>query len=73
LPGHYVPQLSEKIFDGNKAGHRENYINFKGFMVGNALMDDDTDQAGMIEYSWDHASSPTACTTTPRRAATSAW
>jgi serine carboxypeptidase-like clade II len=24
-------------------------------MVGNALMDDDTDQAGMIEYSWDHA------------------
>jgi serine carboxypeptidase-like clade II len=53
--GHYVPQLSEKIFDGNKAGHKENYINFKGFMIGNALMDDETDQTGMIEYAWDHA------------------
>ncbi|TVU29087.1 hypothetical protein EJB05_20631 [Eragrostis curvula] len=53
--GHYVPQLSEKIFDGNKAGPKENYINFKGFMVGNALMDDETDQTGMIDYAWDHA------------------
>ncbi|CAM0945120.1 unnamed protein product [Alopecurus aequalis] len=53
--GHYVPQLSEKIFDGNKQGPKENYINFKGFMIGNALMDDETDQAGMIEYAWDHA------------------
>lgn len=24
-------------------------------MVGNALMDDETDQAGMIDYAWDHA------------------
>uniref|UniRef100_J3LF33 Carboxypeptidase n=2 Tax=Oryza brachyantha TaxID=4533 RepID=J3LF33_ORYBR len=53
--GHYVPQLSEKIFDGNKQGPKENYINFKGFMIGNALMDDETDQTGMIEYAWDHA------------------
>lgn len=53
--GHYVPQLSEKIFDGNKQGPKENYINFKGFMIGNALMDDETDQTGMIDYAWDHA------------------
>lgn len=53
--GHYVPQLSEKIFDGNRAGPRESYINFKGLMVGNALMDDETDQTGMIDYAWDHA------------------
>ncbi|KAM0922244.1 hypothetical protein ACQ4PT_006294 [Festuca glaucescens] len=53
--GHYVPQLSEKIFDGNKQGPKENHINFKGFMIGNALMDDETDQMGMIEYAWDHA------------------
>ncbi|PNT69112.1 hypothetical protein BRADI_3g49590v3 [Brachypodium distachyon] len=53
--GHYVPQLSEKIFDGNMQGPRENYINFKGFMIGNALMDDETDQTGMVQYAWDHA------------------
>ncbi|CAL5007793.1 unnamed protein product [Urochloa decumbens] len=53
--GHYVPQLSEKILDGNKAGPKERYINLKGLMVGNALMDDETDQTGMIDYAWDHA------------------
>ncbi|EMS66545.1 Serine carboxypeptidase-like 34 [Triticum urartu] len=53
--GHYVPQLSEKIFDGNKHGPKENRINFKGIMIGNALMDDETDQAGMVQYAWDHA------------------
>lgn len=52
--GHYVPQLAEKIFDANKEA-KENYINLKGFMIGNALMDDDTDQKGMIDYAWDHA------------------
>lgn len=53
--GHYVPQLSEKIFDGNKQGPKENYINFKGFMIGNAMMDYETDWTGMIDYAWDHA------------------
>ncbi|XP_073001159.1 serine carboxypeptidase-like 34 isoform X1 [Typha latifolia] len=53
--GHYAPQLSEKIFDANKQVAKENYINLMGFMIGNALMDDDTDQTGMIEYAWDHA------------------
>ncbi|KAH0462893.1 hypothetical protein IEQ34_007475 [Dendrobium chrysotoxum] len=52
--GHYVPQLAEKIFDANEES-KENYINFKGFMIGNALMDDETDQTGMIDYAWDHA------------------
>ncbi|CAO2168331.1 unnamed protein product [Urochloa humidicola] len=52
--GHYVPQLSEKILDGNKAGPKERYINLKGLMIGNALMDDETDQTGMIDYAWDH-------------------
>lgn len=53
--GHYVPQLSEKIFDGNRAGPKESHVNLKGLMVGNALMDDETDQTGMIDYAWDHA------------------
>ncbi|XP_061362709.1 serine carboxypeptidase-like 34 [Gastrolobium bilobum] len=53
--GHYVPQLSELIFDNNHNPAKEDYINFKGFMIGNALMDDETDQKGMIDYAWDHA------------------
>ncbi|POO03566.1 Serine carboxypeptidase-like [Trema orientale] len=53
--GHYVPQLSEVIFDRNKRVPKRNYINLKGFMIGNALLDDDTDQTGMIDYAWDHA------------------
>ncbi|WOK98884.1 putative sphingolipid transporter [Canna indica] len=53
--GHYVPQLSEKIFDKNQKASKEEYINFKGFMIGNALMDDETDQNGMVDYAWDHA------------------
>ncbi|XP_059278274.1 serine carboxypeptidase-like 34 [Lycium ferocissimum] len=53
--GHYVPQLAEQIFDNNKKVKKEDHINFKGFMIGNALMDDETDQKGMIDYAWDHA------------------
>ncbi|XP_049364516.1 serine carboxypeptidase-like 34 [Solanum verrucosum] len=53
--GHYVPQLAEQIFDNNKKLKKEDRINFKGFMIGNALMDDETDQKGMIDYAWDHA------------------
>ncbi|XP_061362710.1 serine carboxypeptidase-like 34 [Gastrolobium bilobum] len=52
--GHYVPQLSELIFDNNHNPAKEDYINFKGFMIGNAQMDDETDQKGMIDYAWDH-------------------
>ncbi|KAI7993658.1 Serine carboxypeptidase-like 34 [Camellia lanceoleosa] len=53
--GHYVPELAEQIFDNNKNGPKDDYINLKGFMVGNALLDDETDQRGMIDYAWDHA------------------
>ncbi|XXG60361.1 hypothetical protein AAC387_Pa04g2288 [Persea americana] len=53
--GHYVPQLSEVIFDENKRTSKKNYIKFKGFMIGNAWMDDGTDTKGMIDYAWDHA------------------
>ncbi|KAH9771680.1 Carboxypeptidase [Citrus sinensis] len=53
--GHYVPQLAEVIFDSNKIASQENHINLKGFAVGNALLDDETDQTGMIDYAWDHA------------------
>ncbi|KAM7263591.1 hypothetical protein ACFE04_001274 [Oxalis oulophora] len=53
--GHYVPQLSELIYDNNKKVSKDEYINFRGFMIGNALMDDETDQRGMLDYAWDHA------------------
>ncbi|OWM90667.1 serine carboxypeptidase-like 34 [Punica granatum] len=53
--GHYVPQLSEVIFDNNKIVAKEDYINLKGFMIGNAALDEDTDQTGMVDYAWDHA------------------
>ncbi|KAK8993367.1 hypothetical protein V6N11_033468 [Hibiscus sabdariffa] len=53
--GHFVPQLAEVIFDNNKYVTRSDYINLKGVMIGNALMDDETDQRGMVDYAWDHA------------------
>ncbi|KAI4385813.1 hypothetical protein MLD38_003806 [Melastoma candidum] len=53
--GHYVPQLAEMIFDNNVVVDRRDFINLKGFMIGNSLLDDDTDQRGMIDYAWDHA------------------
>ncbi|CAO2814049.1 unnamed protein product [Amaranthus hypochondriacus] len=53
--GHYVPQLAEYIYDSNKKVCKEDFINLKGFMIGNALLDDETDQTGMIDYAWDHA------------------
>ncbi|KAL2509768.1 Serine carboxypeptidase-like 34 [Forsythia ovata] len=53
--GHYVPQLAEVIFDRNKKVSKDAYINLKGFMIGNALLDDEMDQTGMIDYAWDHA------------------
>jgi len=33
ISGHYVPQLSELIFDNNLNHAEKDYINFKGFMV----------------------------------------
>ncbi|XP_031495086.1 serine carboxypeptidase-like 34 [Nymphaea colorata] len=54
--GHYVPELAELIFDENKKeGDGHYYINLRGFIIGNALLDDETDQNGMIDYAWDHA------------------
>ncbi|RWR97994.1 Peptidase S10 [Cinnamomum micranthum f. kanehirae] len=53
--GHYIPQLAQVVFDSNKKATMENYINLKGIMVGNGLMDDETDLKGMIDYAWGHA------------------
>ncbi|XP_074285230.1 serine carboxypeptidase-like 27 [Silene latifolia] len=52
--GHYVPQLSQLIYRRNK-GIANPVINFKGFMVGNAVTDDYHDYIGTFEYWWTHA------------------
>ncbi|XP_024972919.1 serine carboxypeptidase-like 27 [Cynara cardunculus var. scolymus] len=51
--GHYVPQLSQIIYKRNK-GVKNPVINFKGFMVGNAVTDDYNDFVGTFEYWWTH-------------------
>jgi hypothetical protein len=38
----------------NNAGVAKPIINFKGFMVGNPLINDHTDYAGMFESWWNH-------------------
>nr|XP_043631807.1 serine carboxypeptidase-like 27 [Erigeron canadensis] len=51
--GHYVPQLSQIIYKRN-TGVKNPVINFKGFMVGNAVTDDYNDYVGTFEYWWTH-------------------
>uniref|UniRef100_A0A6P3ZUL0 Carboxypeptidase n=1 Tax=Ziziphus jujuba TaxID=326968 RepID=A0A6P3ZUL0_ZIZJJ len=51
--GHYVPQLSELVYQRNK-GIQNPVINFKGFLVGNAVTDDYHDYVGTFEYWWTH-------------------
>ncbi|CAN1172779.1 Serine carboxypeptidase-like 35 [Linum perenne] len=53
--GHYVPQLAELIYERNKvAPTTESYINLKGFMIGNAVINDETDALGMVDFAWNH-------------------
>ncbi|PIA52994.1 hypothetical protein AQUCO_01000692v1 [Aquilegia coerulea] len=49
--GHYVPQLSQIVYERNK-GIQNPILNFKGFMVGNAVIDDFHDYVGTFEYWW---------------------
>lgn len=53
--GHYVPQLANVIVQENKKASKENYINFKGILIGNAYMDRDTDTWGVVDSAWHHA------------------
>ncbi|KAF8659502.1 hypothetical protein HU200_058445 [Digitaria exilis] len=51
--GHYVPELSQLVYRNN-IGIKKPIINFKGFMVGNAVTNDHTDYKGMFESWWNH-------------------
>uniref|UniRef100_A0A0D9XM04 Carboxypeptidase n=1 Tax=Leersia perrieri TaxID=77586 RepID=A0A0D9XM04_9ORYZ len=53
--GHYIPQLANVIVEQNKIASKENYINLKGIMIGNAYMDGDTDLVGIVDSAWHHA------------------
>uniref|UniRef100_A0ACD5TIU0 Uncharacterized protein n=1 Tax=Avena sativa TaxID=4498 RepID=A0ACD5TIU0_AVESA len=53
--GHYIPQLANVIVEENKKASTENYINFKGILIGNAYMDGDTDLQGIVDSAWHHA------------------
>ncbi|CAA3033661.1 serine carboxypeptidase-like 40 [Olea europaea subsp. europaea] len=51
--GHYVPQLAHNILYHNKKA--KNIINLKGIIIGNAVINDDTDSKGMYAYFASHA------------------
>ncbi|KAK4592033.1 hypothetical protein RGQ29_016494 [Quercus rubra] len=51
--GHYVPQLAHTIFQHNKKANKT-LINLKGIIIGNAVINDDTDEKGMYDYLATH-------------------
>ncbi|KAF8697794.1 hypothetical protein HU200_035280 [Digitaria exilis] len=53
--GHFVPQLANLILEENRKASEENYINFKGILIGNPYMDGDTDLWGIVDSAWHHA------------------
>ncbi|GFZ02648.1 serine carboxypeptidase-like 40 [Actinidia rufa] len=52
--GHYVPQLAHTILHHNKKANKT-LVNLKGIIIGNALINDDTDLVGIYDYLASHA------------------
>ncbi|CAI9769737.1 unnamed protein product [Fraxinus pennsylvanica] len=52
--GHYVPQLALTILHHNKKANKT-IINLKGIVIGNAVIDDETDRKGVYDYLATHA------------------
>ncbi|KAK6143186.1 hypothetical protein DH2020_023534 [Rehmannia glutinosa] len=52
--GHYVPQLAHTILHHNHNANKT-IINLKGIIIGNAVINDETDMKGMYEYFGSHA------------------
>ncbi|KAI6675922.1 hypothetical protein NL676_036718 [Syzygium grande] len=52
--GHFVPQLAHNILFNNKKANMT-LINLKGIIIGNAVLNDETDNRGMYEYFATHA------------------
>ncbi|KAL1833333.1 hypothetical protein ACET3Z_002984 [Daucus carota] len=52
--GHYVPQLAHTILYHNK-NTNNTHINLKGIIIGNAVINDETDNKGVYDYLESHA------------------
>eukprot|EP00250_Pteridium_aquilinum_P026859 c33718_g1_i1 orf=96-1511(+) len=52
--GHYVPQLAKLVHERNRSSSRP-FINFRGFLVGNAVTDNKYDNLGTVDFWWSHA------------------
>ncbi|KAI3744026.1 hypothetical protein L1987_57098 [Smallanthus sonchifolius] len=52
--GHYVPQLAHTILHYNQMANKT-LINLKGILIGNAVINDETDIVGMYDYFHTHA------------------
>jgi serine carboxypeptidase-like clade 2 len=52
--GYYIPELASKILQ-HKNLSQASFINFRGIMVGNGVMNSDTDFIGTFQYAWSHA------------------
>ncbi|PSS29359.1 Serine carboxypeptidase-like [Actinidia chinensis var. chinensis] len=53
--GHYIPELADTIIKGNKEVGPASVIQLKGIMIGNGIMNVDTDTRGSYDYIWSHA------------------
>ncbi|KVH93260.1 Peptidase S10, serine carboxypeptidase [Cynara cardunculus var. scolymus] len=49
--GHYIPQLAELILKSNNNTNRT-FINLKGISIGNAYIDDETQNTGTHDFLW---------------------
>jgi serine carboxypeptidase-like clade 2 len=52
--GYYIPELAATILE-HQALSQASFINFKGIMVGNGIMNSVTDAIGQFTYPWTHA------------------
>eukprot|EP00253_Pinus_taeda_P019778 PITA_19778 len=52
--GYYIPELASTILQHKKLS-QASFINFRGIMVGNGLMNSDTDFLGTFQYARSHA------------------
>ncbi|XP_047259720.1 serine carboxypeptidase-like 40 [Capsicum annuum] len=55
--GHFVPQLAEMILHHNQLA-KKTLINLKGIMIGNSVINYETDKIGMFEYHASHGLIP---------------
>ncbi|KAF6151051.1 hypothetical protein GIB67_042386 [Kingdonia uniflora] len=52
--GHFVPELAHSILQHNKRA-KKSIINLKGIIIGNACINEATDNLGVYDYLWTHA------------------